>query len=75
MYLLAVVGLFTTLRESLARLLIAVMAGNLLVVALTWADWDGRFLLYIFPLIGIFAACGLACLMQRLTVRSGLTSS
>lgn len=75
MYLLAVVGLFTTLRESLARLLIAVMAGHLLVVALTWADWDGRFLLYIFPLIAIFAACGLACLIQRLTVRSGLTSS
>ena len=75
MYLLAVVGLFVTRHESLARLLVAVIAGHLVVVALTWADWDGRFLLYVFPLIGIFAACGLVRLVQGRIARSGLTSS
>jgi len=44
-------------REPLARLLAAVIAGHLLIVALTFADWDGRFLLYALPAVFVLTAC------------------
>jgi hypothetical protein len=55
---LALVGAIATLQRPAARLLLAVIAAHLAVQAVSFADWDGRFLLYFLPLIGVFAARG-----------------
>lgn len=57
-YPLAIVGVIQRRDRPLSYLMLAVIAGHLLVVALTFADRDGRYLLYVFPLIVVFAACG-----------------
>ena len=56
-YPLAVLGFLRLKRESLARLMAAIIGSHMLFVALTVADWDGRFLLYVLPMISLFAAC------------------
>lgn len=65
LYPFAVFGCLRLRRAPLARLLGMVIASHLLIVALTFADWDGRFLLYVFPLISLFAACEVAERMRR----------
>jgi 4-amino-4-deoxy-L-arabinose transferase-like glycosyltransferase len=65
LYLLALWGGWILRREPLARLAGAVVAAHLLLVGLTFADWDGRFLLYILPLIGVFSARGLRSLLPE----------
>jgi len=55
-YPLAVIGAVRWRREPLAQLAIAVVAADLLIVAATFADWDGRFLLHTFALITVLAA-------------------
>ena len=57
-YPLALVGFIRRRQHPLSRLMVAIIAGHLLIVALTFADRDGRYLLYVFPLIVVFAACG-----------------
>lgn len=66
LYLLAGVGLAAVWRESTAKLLLGMIAAHLALVGVTFADWDGRFLLHVLPLIGIFSACGVARLTARL---------
>jgi len=58
LYIFGQYGFMRHWRDRLAILLTSVIAGHLLIVALTFADWDGRFLVYVLPLIGIFSACG-----------------
>lgn len=57
-YPLAVLGWVRSRRQPLTRLAAAVIACHLLVVAVTFSDRDGRYLLYVLPLIAVFAACG-----------------
>jgi 4-amino-4-deoxy-L-arabinose transferase-like glycosyltransferase len=59
-YAFATAGFRRTRREPLALLILAVIALHFLIVAVTFADWDGRFLLYVLPLINVFAAVELA---------------
>ncbi|MBI3494201.1 MAG: glycosyltransferase family 39 protein, partial [Acidobacteria bacterium] len=59
-YVLALLGFARSWPQPLARLLVAVIGLHLLIVAATFANWDGRFLLYILPLIDVFAAVGLS---------------
>ena len=59
LYLLALRGWLRSRRQPLARLAAWVILSHLLIVALTFADWDGRFLLYVLPLMGLLAACSL----------------
>src|SRR5262245_5784227 len=49
----------------LARLMAAVIAGHLMIVGVTFFDEDGRCLLYFFPFIVVFAACGAASVLER----------
>lgn len=56
-YPLAVLGVLRLKRTPLAQLMSAIIGSHMLFVALTFADWDGRFLLYVIPLILLFAAC------------------
>lgn len=55
-YPLAVVGFVRSRGQPLARLMAAIVATHLVVVAITFNDRDGRYLLYIFPLLLVFAA-------------------
>jgi 4-amino-4-deoxy-L-arabinose transferase-like glycosyltransferase len=64
-YPLAGVGFVRSRRRPLARLVATVIAGHLMVVAVTFRDPDGRYLLYIFPLFVVFAACGAVALRWR----------
>jgi 4-amino-4-deoxy-L-arabinose transferase-like glycosyltransferase len=58
-YMLAALGIFGLRRQPLTWLLAAIIAGHVAVVGLTFADWDGRFLLYLLPMVGLLSACGL----------------
>jgi hypothetical protein len=56
LYALAAMTLVQRWREPLVRLLAAVVTVQLAIVGLTWADPDGRFLLYVLPLLAALAA-------------------
>src|SRR5262245_27260181 len=55
-YPLAIVGLVKSRGTPLARLMAAVVACHLAIVCITFPDRDGRYLLYVFPLLLVFAA-------------------
>jgi len=52
-------------RHDLVRWCLVVIATQALVVALTHADWDGRYLAHVLPLWYPLAACGVAIAGQR----------
>jgi 4-amino-4-deoxy-L-arabinose transferase-like glycosyltransferase len=58
LYLAAALGLYARRRERVARLAALLIAAHLLLVAVTLADRDGRFLTYVMPLVGLLAAAG-----------------
>jgi 4-amino-4-deoxy-L-arabinose transferase-like glycosyltransferase len=64
-YLLALVGLRLSRNRSLVRLVVLTIVAHLAVVAATYADWDGRFLLYVLPLICLLSSCALASLTTK----------
>jgi hypothetical protein len=64
MYPLALIGFVRHRREPFTTLAAAVIAAHLAIVAATFADWDGRFLLYVLPLFLLMAGCGLAHLVS-----------
>jgi 4-amino-4-deoxy-L-arabinose transferase-like glycosyltransferase len=68
-YVLAICGIWSTWRAPLTGLLLAVILGHLAIVGATYADYDGRFLLYVLPLIGIFAGAGLAAWVKGARTR------
>jgi hypothetical protein len=67
-YPFAILAAWRLRAVPLARVMIAIIASHLLIVALTFADWDGRFLLYFLPLVYVFAACDLSERARRLAV-------
>ena len=69
-YPLAVWGFIRTLGQPLSRLIAGVIGAHLLVIAVTFSDTDGRYLLYTFPLIVVFAACGAVALRETAARRS-----
>lgn len=62
-YLLALTGWLRVRRASDAKLIAAAMLAHVLLVGLTFADWDGRFLLHVLPLMGVFAGVGAQALV------------
>lgn len=58
LYGFALLGAWRRRQDPLCPLLVAVIGYHTLIVAAFFADWDGRFLLHFFPLIGVLAACG-----------------
>ncbi len=69
LYLLALVGFVRNWRRPLAGLLVSVIVSHLLVQAVNYADWSGRFLLYVLPLIGVLAASGFVSISGALKAR------
>jgi 4-amino-4-deoxy-L-arabinose transferase-like glycosyltransferase len=66
LYTCAVMGFPSLRRKPLASLILAVLFCHLGIVSVTFADWDGRFLLYVLPLIGVLAASGVATVRDPL---------
>jgi hypothetical protein len=60
LYALAAVGIGATWRHPLTRLLVALVAAHLGLVAATLADYDGRFLVHVLGPLGALAGAGLA---------------
>jgi 4-amino-4-deoxy-L-arabinose transferase-like glycosyltransferase len=68
-YASAVYGFYRLRNEALVLLIIAIVFYHTLIIAAFFADWDGRFLLYFFPLIGVLSASGAVLWRQQLTAR------
>ncbi|MGE3342148.1 MAG: glycosyltransferase family 39 protein [Vicinamibacterales bacterium] len=65
LYAAAVAGAWALRRHPLLWWCGLVLATQSLVVALTHADWDGRYLAHVMPLVYPFASCGLAVLLRQ----------
>lgn len=63
MYAFAILGFMRVRHHPLAQLVGVVVAAHLGLVGLTFADFDGRFLLHVVPLVGTLASGGLAALL------------
>ena len=72
LHALAVYG-FSKTQSPLARLMAAVIGAHLLIIALTFTNWDGRFISYVVPLISIFAAGGAITVASRRNQRGTFT--
>lgn len=64
-YLLAARAFWTWRQKALAQWVLVVIATQTLVVALTHADWDGRYLAHVLPLMYPFAAAAVASGFDR----------
>lgn len=65
LYAAAIAGAWALRRHPLVWWCGLALATQSVVVALTHADWDGRYLAHVMPLIYPFAACGLAALLHH----------
>lgn len=65
-YLLTLVGAWATRRQALLWWCAIALVSQSVVVALTHADWDGRYLGHVMPLLYPCAACGLLFVLQRI---------
>ncbi len=65
LYAAAIAGAWAVRRQSLVWWCGLALATQSLVVALTHADWDGRYLGHVMPLIYPCAACGLVLALRR----------
>lgn len=52
--------------HHLSHWILIVIATQTLVVMLTHADWDGRYLSHVLPIVYPFAAFGLVSMLNRL---------
>lgn len=59
-YVCAIVGFMRVRRQPLAHAIALIVGLHVLFIAATFADWDGRFLLYVLPLVNVYAAAALA---------------
>jgi Dolichyl-phosphate-mannose-protein mannosyltransferase len=66
LYALAAIGLATCWREPVVRLAAALIALHLALVAAFFADYDGRWLVHVLPLVGLLAALGCASIARSL---------
>jgi hypothetical protein len=74
-YLIALRGWQTIRGVQLARWLLGIIAAQTGLVAITHADWDGRYLAYVLPLIYVVTGCGAEETVRRLGRRLGPVSS
>ena len=58
-------------RRAVVGALVAMLLAHALIVALTFNDNDGRFTLYILPLLMMVAVCGVTLALRRLILGAG----
>ncbi len=69
LYATAILGARDTRRPDVAAWIGVIIVAHLATVAVTVADWDGRYLLYVLPLIGLFSGCAIGHWLNRLRPR------
>jgi hypothetical protein len=65
-YIFGGLGFWRWRKKPLIQLASVIIAVQLMIIGLTFADWDGRYLLYVFPLISLVAACEASVRMKGL---------
>jgi hypothetical protein len=75
LYLLALMGLKLNRDRSLTNFIILVITIHFVTVAFTYADWDGRYLLYILALIFLFSSCALVSIIELYLRRETIKTS
>jgi 4-amino-4-deoxy-L-arabinose transferase-like glycosyltransferase len=68
-YVFAAAAIIYKRREPFIWLIVLLVSSQMAIVALTFADWDGRFLLYVLPLIQLLAAWSIIRLIGSLFIR------
>jgi hypothetical protein len=71
LYALAATGFAAYRREPIVRLAAVLIALHMALVAAFFADYDGRWLVHVLPLVGLLAALGCAWIAGRLSGRVG----
>lgn len=66
-YTAASYGLYRHRRDPLVLLIAAIILYHTLIIAVFFADWDGRFLDHFLPLIGVLASSGAVLWVQQIT--------
>ena len=69
LYVLAIAGFARARAHPLGWLAASIIGTHLALVALTFADWSGRFLLYVVPLLSLAAGGGAITLSERFAQR------
>lgn len=64
LYALAVTGAWFAWSAVQTRLVVSIIGAHLALVGLTFADYDGRFIFYVVPLLTLLAAGGLGRLID-----------
>ena len=64
-YLLVAAGVWALFRSPLTYFILGIFGLHMALVAVTFADWDGRFLLYSWPLLCVLAGSGLTLMFRR----------
>ena len=64
-YALATIAVWRTWSQPLTRWCAAAFASQAIVVALTHADWDGRYLAHVMPIVYPFVGAGLWTVVAR----------
>ena len=65
MYALTALAVWALSSDPLARWMVVACGTQALVVALTHADWDGRYLAHVMPIVYPLAACGFWSVVDR----------
>jgi hypothetical protein len=68
LYNFAILGFYRLRNNQLVQIILTTIILHLIVIGLTFANWDGRFLVYILPIIAIVA-------FAEIKQRSGLLKS
>lgn len=65
-YAAAAAGLWATGNRHETGLLLAIVLAQLALIAVTFADYDGRFVLYLLPAVSVLAGAGVSAVAGRL---------
>jgi hypothetical protein len=70
LYTLALIGVAIRWRDPAVRLVATLVVLHLALVTVFFADYDGRFLVHVLPLIGLLAALGGSWIASRVSTRA-----
>ena len=65
-YLLALIGIFYCKKRSITFLITSIIIGHSIIVGLTYATHESRFIIYILPIIYVLSGCGFSILFKNI---------